>query len=165
MTEAPPVANFSGTPTSGNKPLTVQFTDGSSGSITSRSWTFGDGGTSSAQNPSHQYTSTGTYTVSLTVTGPGGTDTETKTGYITVSETPPVADFSGTPTTGNRPLTVQFTDNSTNVTSRSWTFGDGGTSTQLNPSHQYSSTGTYTVTLTVTGLVAQIQRRRQDTLL
>jgi PKD repeat protein len=152
VSEVPPAADFSGTPTTGYRPLTVQFTDGSSGSITSRSWTFGDGGTSTAQNPSHQYSSTGTYTVTLTVTGPGGTDTETKTGYIVVTEAPPIANFSGTPTTGYRPLTVQFTDGSSgSITSRSWTFGDGGTSTAQNPSHQYSSTGTYTVTLTVTG--------------
>jgi uncharacterized delta-60 repeat protein len=152
VTEAAPVANFSGTPATGYRPLTVQFTDGSTGNITSRSWTFGDGGTSTAQNPSHAYTTTGTFTVSLTVTGPGGSDIETKTGYIVVTEAPPVANFSGTPTTGNRPLTVQFTDASTgNITSRSWTFGDGGTSTAQNPSHAYNATGTYTVSLTVTG--------------
>jgi PKD repeat protein len=83
---SPPVAGFSGTPTSGNAPLTVAFTDQSTGTISSRSWEFGDGGTSTAQNPSHTYTTEGTYNVSLTVTGPGGeTDTNTKPGYITVS--------------------------------------------------------------------------------
>jgi serine protease len=81
----PPVAQFSGMPTSGTEPLTVNFTDLSTGSITSWSWTFGDGGTSTAQNPSHVYAA-GTYTVSLTVTGPGGTDSETKTDYINVTE-------------------------------------------------------------------------------
>jgi len=74
-----PVAEFSGSPTSGTEPLTVSFTDLSTGSITSWSWTFGDGGTVTTENPSHQYTSAGTYTVSLTVTGPGGSDGETKT--------------------------------------------------------------------------------------
>jgi PKD repeat protein len=152
VTEAAPVANFSGTPASGYKPLTVQFTDGSTGNITSRSWTFGDGGTSTVQNPSHIYNANGTYSVSLTVTGPGGSDTETKTGYIVVTEAAPTADFSGTPTSGYKPLTVQFTDSSTgSITSRAWTFGDGGTSTQQNPSHAYNATGTYTVSLTVTG--------------
>jgi PKD repeat protein len=148
----PPVANFSGSPTSGVVPLTVNFTDLSTGSITSWAWTFGDGGTSTAQNPSHQYTSTGSYTVSLTVTGPGGSDGETKTDYITVSTcTPPVANFSGTPTSGAAPLTVNFTDLSTSSpTSWNWTFGDGGTSTSQNPSHVYTSEGTYTVTLTAT---------------
>ena len=79
------VAGFSGSPRSGNAPLNVSFTDQSIGVITSYSWDFGDGGTSSAQNPSHTYTAQGTYTVSLTVTGPSGSDTETKSNYITVT--------------------------------------------------------------------------------
>jgi PKD repeat protein len=148
----PPVAQFSGSPTSGTAPLTVNFTDQSTGSITSWSWTFGDGGTSTAQNPSHQYTSAGTYTVSLTVTGPGGSDGETKNNYITVNPcVAPTANFVGSPTSGTAPLTVSFTDQSTgSPTSWSWNFGDGGTSTAQNPSHVYSGAGTFTVTLTVT---------------
>ncbi len=82
----PPVAAFSGTPTSGDYPLDVQFTDQSSNSPTSWSWTFGDGGTATVQNPAHTYTAAGTYTVSLTVANADGDDTETKTGYITVTE-------------------------------------------------------------------------------
>ena len=153
-TPAPPVANFVGSPTSGNAPLTVNFTDQSTGSIDSWSWDFGDGGTSTAQNPSHTYNSEGTYTVSLTVTGPGGSDTETKVDYITATSTPPapVADFVGSPTSGTAPLTVNFTDQSTGtIDSWSWDFGDGGTSTAQNPSHTYNSAGTFTVSLTVTG--------------
>ncbi len=84
--QAPPVTNFSGTPTSGTAPLTVQFTDLSTNSPTSWSWSFGDGGTSPAQNPSHTYNSAGKYTVSLTAANAYGSDTETKTDYITVSE-------------------------------------------------------------------------------
>ncbi len=147
-----PVAAFTGTPTSGTVPLTVNFTDQSSGTPTSWSWTFGDGGTATTQNPSHVYNSTGTYTVALTATNSAGSDSETKTGYITVNAcVAPVAAFTGTPTTGSAPLTVVFTDQSTNSpTSWSWTFGDGGTSTVKNPSHVYSSVGTYTVTLTAT---------------
>jgi len=82
---APPVAGFTGAPTSGTIPLAVSFTDASTGSITSRSWTFGDGGTSTAVSPSHTYTAAGTYTVSLTVTGPGGSNTLTRTNYITAT--------------------------------------------------------------------------------
>jgi len=146
-----PVADFTGSPTSGAVPLTVNFTDGSTGTVTAWSWTFGDGGTSTARNPSHIYQNAGTYNVSLTATGPGGTDIETKTGYITVSLNPPTAAFSGTPLTGNAPLTVNFTDSSTGgVTAWSWAFGDSGTSTLQNPSHQYTPAGTYTVSLTVT---------------
>jgi PKD repeat protein len=84
------VAVFTGTPLSGAVPLAVTFTDASTGTITSRAWTFGDGGTSTATNPSHTYTSVGTYTVALTVTGPGGSDTLTRTGYITVTAAPTV---------------------------------------------------------------------------
>jgi serine protease len=145
----PPVAEFSGSPTSGCAPLTVDFTDESSNNPTSWSWNFGDDGTSSQQNPSHTYTDPGTYTVSLTATNEYGSDTETKTGYITVSG-PPTADFSGSPTSGEVPLTVNFTNLSTGATSYSWGFGDNGSSTQANPSHTYTEAGTYTVTLTAT---------------
>lgn len=81
-----PVAAFSGTPTSGDYPLDVVFTDQSSGTPTSWSWTFGDGGSSGAQNPTHTYTAAGVYTVSLTVTNAVGSDNETKVDYITVTE-------------------------------------------------------------------------------
>jgi PKD repeat protein len=87
-----PVADFSGSPTSGTSPLEVDFTDLSSGAITSWSWTFGDGGTSFMQNPSHTYTDTGYFDVTLTVTGPGGSDGETKTNYIHVTERSPDID-------------------------------------------------------------------------
>ena len=148
----PPVADFTGSPTSGIRPLTVTFSDTSSGIATSWSWNFGDTGTSSSQNPVHTYTTAGTYSVSLTATGPDGTDTLTRTNYISVSEAPPTANFTGTPTVGTRPLTVSFTNTTTGVaTSWSWSFGDTGTSNQQNPTHTYSLSGTYTVSLTATG--------------
>jgi len=144
----PPVANFSGTPTTGAAPLAVSFTDSSTNTPTSWSWAFGDSSTSTAQNPSHSYAA-GTYTVTLTATNAYGSDGETKTNYITAGN-PPVANFSGTPTTGTAPLSVSFTDSSTNTpTSWSWSFGDSTTSTAQNPSHSYAA-GTYTVTLTAT---------------
>jgi uncharacterized repeat protein (TIGR02543 family) len=72
-------------------------------------------------------------------------------GITVVCAGPPVADFSGSPLSGGAPLTVNFTDLSSNSpTSWSWNFGDSGTSTQQNPSHTYTSAGTYTVTLTAT---------------
>jgi PKD repeat protein len=300
----PPNAEFSGSPTSGDYPLTVNFTDLSTGSPTSWSWTFGDGGSSSAQNPSHEYTAAGTYTVSLTATNATGSDNETKVDYITVTEpgagdqayalsdipvsgtvtgsytqthasdnsreqiqeresggkpsnrytylehrwnftipssttlmfyveayrnnnsdgddfvfaystndvnytdlvtvnsateqvysasipssvsgtvyirvtdtdqtsgnrsedniyidemyieyssapcteTTPVAEFSGSPASGDAPLTVDFTDlSSNNPSAWDWDFGDGGSSTAQNPSYEFTSPGTYTVTLT-----------------
>ena len=149
-----PVAQFTGSPTSGNSPLTVAFSNTSTGSITGYSWTFGDGGTSTAASPSHIYSAAGTYTVILTVTGPGGSNTQTRTNYVTVTAPPvaPVAQFTGSPTSGTSPLTVAFSNTSTgSITGYSWTFGDGGTSTAASPSHIYSAAGTYTVSLTVTG--------------
>ena len=148
----PPVAEFSGSPTSGTVELNVSFTDLSTGSITSWSWDFGDLGTSTAQHPNHTYTTAGTYTVSLTVTGPGGSDGEIKADYITVNPcVPPTAGFIGSPTTGCAPLTVDFTDQSTNAASWNWDFGDGvGTSTAQHPSYMYNNADCYTVTLTVT---------------
>ncbi|MBD3257048.1 PKD domain-containing protein, partial [candidate division GN15 bacterium] len=92
--EAPPVADFTGNPTSGTAPLTVNFTDASAGTPTSWSWDFGDGGTSTVQNPSHEYTAAGTYTVRLTATNANGSDDEVKTDYITVTE-PPVSQVIG----------------------------------------------------------------------
>ena len=83
----------------------------------------------------------GTYTVSLTVTGPGGNNTATKT--ISATAAAPVADFSASPTSGRAPLAVTFTNSSSgNVTSYSWNFGDGSTSTGQNPVHTYATAGT-----------------------
>lgn len=148
----PPVADFMGTPTSGNVPLTVQFTDLSTGTLTGWLWDFGDGQTFDQQNPSHTYTSAGTYTISLTVTNGEGSDKETKVGYVTVMEAPsPVADFMASPTSGTAPLTVDFMDLSTDATAWSWDFDDGGSSTVQNPSHTYDNPGSYAVTLTATG--------------
>lgn len=88
-TAAGTFAQFSGTPTSGDTPLSVDFTDLSQGDFDSWSWDFGDTGTSSQQNPSHVYTAAGTYSVALTVDGNDGQHVETKTNYIVVSDPPP----------------------------------------------------------------------------
>ncbi len=149
-----PVANFTGTPTSGNSPLIVQFTDQSTGSITSYAWTFGDSETSTLQNPVHTYSAAGSYNVSLTVANAQGNNTKTRSTYISVSNPSeaPVANFTGAPTTGDSPLSVQFSDQSTgSITTYSWDFGDSGTSTLQNPAHTYTGAGTYSVNLTVTG--------------
>ena len=152
---AVPVAAFTATPISGSAPLTVQFTDQSTGSPIYWEWNFGDGWMASggieARNPSNEYTVPGTYTVTLRVANFDGSDTEIKTGYLTVTSggTPPVAAFTATPTSGYDPLSVTFTDQSTNSpTSWSWDFGDGRTAIVQNPSHSYTASGTYTVTLT-----------------
>jgi len=83
----PPVADFSSDQTAGGVPFTVGFSDQSSGEITGWLWDFGDGSTSTEENPSHEYVTSGTYDVSLTVTNDYGTDTIVKTSYIQVLDT------------------------------------------------------------------------------
>jgi PKD repeat protein len=80
-----PRAGFSATPTSGSPPLAVSFTDGSTGAPTAWAWSFGDGTTSTDQNPQHTYTTGGVYTVTLTVTNDAGSDSAVRTSEITVS--------------------------------------------------------------------------------
>ena len=151
-----PSANFTANPSSGNAPLTVQFTDQSTGTVTAWDWRFGDGSPdASAQNPSHTYTNAGTFTVTLTVTGGGGT-TSSKSAAVqanTPPPPPPTANFTANPTSGNAPLAVQFTDQSTGtVTAWDWSFGDGlPDSSAQNPSHTYVAPGDFTATLMVTG--------------
>lgn len=145
----PPVAGFAADKQSGKVPLTVSFTDTSPGEPRAWIWTFGDGESSDEQHPVHGYSMPGTYDVTLTVTNKAGSDARTETGFITVlPRMPPVADFAGSPESGTAPLTVSFTDLSTNAPeSWQWTFGDGAGSTARNPSHAYTTPGLYTVTL------------------
>jgi VCBS repeat-containing protein len=149
-----PTADFSAMPLSGSEPLTVSFSDASTSydGITSWQWDFGDGGTSTQQNPAHTYTQDGVYTVSVVVQE-ADADSDTETKNITVFDTGPTADFFANPLLGDKPLTVNFTDTSTSydgITSWQWDFGDGGTSTLQNPTHTYTQEGVYTVSLTVT---------------
>jgi PKD repeat protein len=155
LTATPDVA-FSGTPASGMAPLTVEFTDQSTGNVTSWKWDFNNDGSidSMVQNPSYIYQTAGTYTVSLMVTGPGGSDTEIKSDYITVTTTALKAAFSVDKTSSTVPLTVKFTDESTgNVTLWEWDFNNDGEvdSVERNPSYNYETTGEYSVSLKVTG--------------
>jgi PKD repeat protein len=125
--------------------LTVSFTDLSTQTPTSWFWDFGDGNTSTQQNPSHTYAANGTYTVCLTATNTCGSDSSCSS--VIVNCLAPNAAFSDS--TNN--LTVSFTDLSTQApTSWFWDFGDGNTSTQQDPSHTYAANGTYTVCLTAT---------------
>lgn len=145
-----PVADFTANPTSGNAPLLVRFTDTSDGNPNFWVWRFGDGTISNTQNPFHLYTAPGVYSVSLTVKNAAGSDTLTKTDYITVRALP-VAEFTANRTTGDAPMAVRFTDLSTGVPSSwAWVFGDGSTSTEQNPNHTYTTPGNYNVRLTVT---------------
>ena len=149
----PPVADFTSDVTSGNAPLTVTFTDRSTGDPTAWNWDFGDGTDSTDQNPVHTYTSAGTYTVTLTVSNADGA--VSKDGTITVLQTPelvlPVADFGTNAIQGPAPLEVQFTDLSQNAVSWSWDFDNNGQpdSTDQSPVYVYEVPGDYTVNLTV----------------
>lgn len=145
-------AQFNMSVSGGEAPLSVNFTDQSTGMVSAYNWNFGDGSSSTAQNPSHTFNNVGSYDVVLTVTGPAGTDTRTKTVIVSSQIEAPEAQFSADQTTGISTLTVQFTDTSTgSISTYDWDFGDGSTSTLRNPSHTYSSPGAYTVSLTVTG--------------
>lgn len=152
-----PIANFSGSPTTGCNSLNVTFTDLSSGTPTSWNWSF-PGGVPAAfvgQNPPVvNYATPGTYTVTLTVSNASGNDSETKTNYIVVNNCPPpVADFMANPTDACVGEQVFFMDLSTNSpTSWSWTFPGGApnASPLNNPSVTYAAPGVYDVSLTAT---------------
>jgi PKD repeat protein len=144
-----PVANFSSNVTSGSAPLSVQFIDLSK-NATKWNWDFEDGNTSIEQNPIHVYSSSGTYTVNLTISNTNGTDS--KLSSISVLEKPavvlpPVANFSSNVSRGFAQLSIQFTDLSENATVWNWNFGDGNNSTEQNPVHTYSAPGSYIVEL------------------
>jgi PKD repeat protein len=155
-------AQFRAYPRAGAPPLDVEFVDDTANEPTSWSWDFGDGNTSTDQNPTHEYGSVGLYTVSLTAGNDLSEDTETKVNYIEVAETP-VVDFTGSPTSGPLPLTVNFTDLSTNSpTYWAWDFGDGALSDQQNPSHEYTAVGLYTVSLTAGNIGGEDTKTRSD---
>ena len=149
-----PVAYFAATPSNGPAPLSVQFTDRSRGTVSSWTWEFGDGATSTAKNPSHSYTTAGIYTAKLTVKNSSGSSYQTTSISATGSQPPPVsapaANFSLAPGGGQAPLAVQFTNSSTGtVSSWAWDFGDSATRSNPSPSHTYTSPGSYTARLTV----------------
>ena len=150
-TNQPPTAAF----TSSCSSLTCSFTSASSdpdGSISAYSWTFGDGSTSTIQNPSHTYAAAGTYTVAFTVTdNQGATNSVSHTVTVTSGNQPPVAGFTSSCSGRTCNFLSTSSDPDGSIATYSWTFGDGGTSTLQNPSHTYAVGGTtYTVTLTVT---------------
>ncbi|MFN8181302.1 MAG: PKD domain-containing protein [Bacteroidia bacterium] len=148
-----PVANFSFTNNCSGAP--IQFTDQTavgSGTISTWSWNFGDGNTSAQQNPQHQYAANGTYQVTLIVQTPTGCS-DTIQQQITVNTNIPTAQFTSASVCQGAPMS--FTDQSLGTPNAwSWNFGDpasgSNTSASQNPSHTFSGSGNYTVTLTVT---------------
>ena len=156
----PPTAAAAATPSNGRAPLSVQLSSAGSidfdGSILAYSWNFGDGSpTSTSANPTHVYAA-GNYTATLTVTdNEGATATATVNIASTVNQAP-VAVANGTKNGVKAPLVVDFSsagsvDNDGTIASYSWNFGDGSAvSTLANPSHTYTTDGTFSATLTVT---------------
>jgi len=147
----PPIANFTADRYSGPAPLTVRFTNVTSGIFSSSLWNFGDGNSRSDLNPVYTFNNPGLYIVTLTVGGPSGTSSYSAQIAVQGAQ-PPIANFNATPLSGPAPLTVAFSDASTGtITSWFWTFSDGGSSTERNPSHTFANPGTYNVFLTVSG--------------
>jgi outer membrane protein assembly factor BamB len=140
----------------------IQFTDSSIGTVTSWHWDFGDGGTDNVTNAVHSYSSAGTYTVSLTVSNPAATNTETKTNYITIYPAPQ-ADFLVSSVRSTEGQIIVFFINTSSggvpPLTYAWDFENDGTidGTEREPWHFYSTSGTYTVRLIVTDSAGNTQ--------
>jgi probable HAF family extracellular repeat protein len=156
----PPVASFVATPTSGLSPLAVALDASGStdreGPIAAFSWNFGDGSaTATGATTTHVYQAAGSFTVVLTVTdGKGLTGTANRT-ITVITNTPPTAAFTATPTSGTAPLTVALDasgsrDPDGTIAGYEWTFGDGKTGTGQTAQHIYVDAGSFQVTLKVT---------------
>ena len=157
-------AGFAAEPTEGVVPLDVTFTDQSGGDYETCIWDFGDGTRAAGCGDlNHVYDSAGSFTVTLTVSGAGGTDTETESGYVTGYESV-AASFTGEPTEGVAPLEVTFTDQSSgDYVTCTWGFGDGDVATQCGSiTHVYDQAGTYSVVLEVAGKGGSDTSERAD---
>ena len=164
-----PTPEFDATPRQGQPPLSVHFTDLSQTDpdcpLTAWAWDFGDGANSHEQSPTHAYQAAGSYNVTLYVYNAAGSSMLTKHAFIVVSCGVPTAAFTGAPTAGDVPLSVQFTNQSAPACPNPayhWDFGDDGTSAEANPTHVYLRAGTYTVALTVTTAGGQNTATKRD---
>jgi PKD repeat protein len=166
-----PVAAFTANVQSGTAPFTVIFTNKSTGiGPLTYAWDFDNDGKvdSTLPSPAPAYTEPGTYSVRLTVTNGVGSDSELKTDYITVAPVPvaPVALFNANAQSGNAPLRIRFTDESTGTAplSFAWDFNNDGKvdSTIENPAFTYTTAGIYTVKLTVTNTVGSDSETKTD---
>ncbi len=135
-----PIAAFDFRAQDGN-PFTIEFFNQSSGDIAGVSWDFGDGTQSTEANPVHVYAASGTFTVTLSVSGAGGTNFVQR--QVTLEE-PLIAAFTVQPAGAQ---TFQFTNQSTGAVNYLWDFNDGSQSAEVSPMHTYTTPGTYTVTL------------------
>lgn len=159
-----PVVHFELDPESGIAPLAVAFENQTTGTYDTCLWDFGDGGSSPVcANPVYTYTVGGSYTVTLSVDGPGGLQSSTQTGAVRVYQ-PCVAAFTAKPTTGYYPLKVAFTFQATgDYSTCAWSFGDGdNANTCSNQKHTYQTAGAFNVSLTVTGHGGANTKTRED---
>ena len=160
-----PVARINGSPTTGDAPHLVQFTDESEGiGLKKWDWTFGDGESSSDQNPIHVYRNTGNYQVSLTVTDAFNQEADSSNLPVSILSPPPVppppppidpelwlgfVDFNATPVNGSYPLTVEINDTSggPDIISYQWVLSDDNRTvlTDRNITHVFENPGTYNV--------------------
>ncbi len=142
IVNALPVANFNFT---GDN--TILFSDLSQGNPTAWTWNFGDGTTTTEQNPQHTFVSGGAYTVSLTVINQVTNCISTVTKQVNAGTVACQANFEST--INNSTGLAAFTSGSLNATDYYWNFGDGDFSTALNPAHTYKKAGAYTVCLSI----------------
>jgi PKD repeat protein len=170
------VADFEAEPTAGVRPLLVEFSNTSTGDYSLSKWDFGDGSTSSLDDPLHIYSAAGSYTVTLTISStvdgvdsvtlsvaePAAEDTLTRANYIRVYE-PILANFEALPTSGVSPLRVTFSNTSTgDYDSCTWNFGDDVTShTCEDVVHIYDNPGLYTVSLTASNVIDSNTRTKE----
>ncbi|RKX26866.1 MAG: hypothetical protein DRP45_02420 [Candidatus Zixiibacteriota bacterium] len=151
-----PTADFTVSPSSGCIPLTVEFTDASIGPIVKWEWEFGDGettilDTTNFSSITHIYENAGSYTVKLTVSDAiDGSDAEVKKRCVIAGHS--IDTFSFTPDSVCPGVEIAFTPlNYGGISTWSWNFGGDGTSTDSTPTHEFSASGDYVVTLTATG--------------
>lgn len=143
------VADFQANIQQGCSPLSVQFSNQSSGSPTSFSWSFPGGtpATSTQQNPTISYNTAGTFPVTLTINSSTGNSSITKNAFVNVNSKP-TAEFDYQLEANNAVKFLNQTNNTGLAQTYSWTFGDNQTSTEFSPLHTYTSSGTYSVKLT-----------------
>ncbi len=153
-----PEADFTAAPTRGLAPLIVNFTDHSTNVIDTWLWDFGDTLTSTVQNPTHTYTTAGTYPVTLTVGGPGGSNTLVKDSYIALlTQDDPITGlqaFNDSPTQLNAVTTLTVAISSGTSVTYTWTLGDGQTADGNRVGHRYTQAGVYAATVTATNSVS-----------
>ena len=157
-----PSVNFSATPRIACAKKMINFQDLSTGGVDSWLWSFGDGGSSTSQNPGYLYSDTGKFTVKLVVSNNGCKDSIAFGEYIQIL--PPIAKFL-VPLDCNSRFTKAFIDSSVGADQWRWNFGDGDSSILQNPTHTYQNAGTYTVSLTVINLATGCDHTKTTTLI